>query len=251
MKYMLALSLLSFCFSSTSGARISTKVTFTFYGHACFLITTSQNTQIMTDPMKLEGYSVPKEVEPTVVTVSHGHIDHDNVDAVSGNPIILKGLVGPRDQGLLQKFVEIDEQIGDVRIYNVVSNHNKPEISPMLNSIFVFEFDGIRVAHLGDLGVLLSDEQIDKIGNIDVLMIPVGGKYTISLDEADQVVKQLHPGAVVFPMHYRTDLSAFLPNTAEDFLKGKQNVIRVNGNSFHLDVDNPPQDLAYVLLNHS
>jgi L-ascorbate metabolism protein UlaG (beta-lactamase superfamily) len=225
------------------------EVTFTHYGHACFLITTSNHTLILTDPMKLEGYSIPDSVKPYVVTVSHRHIDHDNVDGVSGNPIVFYGVNGPMDKGPEHEFIPIDTQIRDVRIRNVVSNHFDPKLNPALNAIFVFEFDSLRVVHLGDLGYKLTDEQVAQIGPIDILMIPVGGVYTFTPVQADSLIAQLKPRMIVFPMHFKTAAVDFLEYTAEDFLKGKPNVRRVSADSFTLDLRNPPKEMQYVVFN--
>jgi len=234
-----------------SFAEKSKEVVFTHYGHACFMITTSNMTRILTDPMKLEGYSIPDSARPDILTVSHRHIDHDNVAAVSGTPIVLYGCNGPMDKGMEHKFIPIDTQISDVHIYNIVSNHFDPKISPFLNSIFVFEFDGIRVAHFGDFGYKLSDEQKAKIGDIDILMIPVGGVYTISPVEADEIVAQLNPRMIVLPMHYKTGTASFLEFTAEDFLNDKKNVKRFSTNSFKLNLNAPRARMQYIILNAS
>jgi len=250
MKYLRLLCALSFLVSGQSlHAQQSKEVTFTHFGHACFLITTSQHTRILTDPMKLEGYSIPDSVKPDVVTVSHRHIDHDNVAGVSGKPIVFYGVNGPMDRGLEHKFIPIDTLIGDVRIRNVVSNHFNPEKSPALNALYVFEFDSLRVVHLGDLGHDLSTEQKTQIGSVDILMIPVGGIYTLSPVEADDIIAQLKPKMVVLPMHFKTVASGFLEYTVDDFLKGKSNIRRISAGSFTLDLHNPPKEMQYVVLN--
>jgi hypothetical protein len=81
-------------------------------------------------------------------------------------------------------------------------------------------------------------------------MIPVGGTYTIFGDTADKVISQLHPKMVVFPMHFKTESASFLPYSGDDFVKGKQNVKKIDRNTFVLDVKNPPGSPAYVVLNH-
>jgi len=235
----------------SSQAQKPNEVTFTYYGHACFLMTTSNSTRILTDPMKLEGYGIPDSVIPDLITISHRHIDHDNVAAVSGKPVVLYGVNGPMDKGLEHKFIPIDTLIKDVRIYDIVCNHFNPRKSPILNSIFVFEFDGLRVAHLGDLGYDLSEEQRAQIGAIDILMIPVGGNYTMSPVEADSVIAQLRPKMIVLPMHFKTDAAPFLAYTAGDFLKDKRTVRRISADSFTLDLLNPPQEMQFIVLNSS
>jgi L-ascorbate metabolism protein UlaG (beta-lactamase superfamily) len=155
------------------------------------------------------------------------------------------------DKGLEHKFIPIDTQINDVRIYDIVCNHFNPRKSSILNSIFVFEFDDLRVAHLGDLGFHLSDEQRAQIGAIDILMIPVGGNYTLSPVEADSIIAQLRPRMIVLPMHFRTEAAPFLTYTAEEFLKDKRNVRRITSDSFTFDLRNPPQEMQFIVMNSS
>ena len=222
------------------------EVTFKWFGQACFLIVTSNNTKIITDPVSMNGYNVPKEIKADIVTVSHEHFDHNKVESVSGSPIVLRGLVNGG-----RRFAQIDRTIKDVRIYTVPSYHDKEQGKKRgLNSIFIFEFDGIRVVHLGDIGQTLSSEQINKIGKVDVLMIPVGGKYTIYGKDAEKIVSQLKPKLIVFPMHFKTDVANFLPYSADDFVKGKKNVKKIDGNCYKLDLDNLPKKLEYVVLNY-
>ncbi|MBN2030487.1 MBL fold metallo-hydrolase [bacterium] len=222
------------------------EVSISWYGQACFLIVTSQGTEIIIDPVAMGGYAVPENITPDIVTVSHEHGDHNAVGSVSGDPVVIRGLTSEA-----KAYAEIDQQIKDVKMYTVATYHDKEQGSQRgLNAVFVFEFDGIRLAHLGDLGHLLSEEQIDEIGEIDILMIPVGGVATIDSEEADQVVAQLNPKMIVFPMHYRTDVVTFMPDTAEDFVAEKEHVQRIDGNRYVLDLDQPPETLEYVVLNY-
>jgi L-ascorbate metabolism protein UlaG (beta-lactamase superfamily) len=222
------------------------KVTFKWFGQACFLIETSQGTRIITDPMEMGLYKIPEDIEPDIVTVSHEHSDHNQVDAVSGEPTVMRGLTSGGED-----FASIEEKIKDVKITSVPSYHDASQGKERgKNAIFVFQFDGLKVAHLGDLGHELSAEQVEKIGAVDVVMIPVGGTYTIFGEVADKVISQIHPKMVVFPMHFKTESASFLPYTGDDFVEGKQNVKKIEGNTFVLDVKNPPGSPAYVVLKH-
>jgi L-ascorbate metabolism protein UlaG (beta-lactamase superfamily) len=219
------------------------QVTFTWYGQSCFLMVTTGNTRIITDPVVFKGYTLPGNIRADIVTVSHEHVDHNKVSAISGNPEVLRGW---DTNG--KKIKEIDKKIKDVRIYTVASYHDKARIG--LNAIFIFEFDGLRIAHLGDLGLTLSGSQVKASGEIDILMLPVGGQFTISGAEADTVVKQLNVKRIVFPMHFKTAAADFLPYSADDFTKGKQKVKKIAGNTFILDLDNLRQDLEYIVLDY-
>lgn len=119
------------------------------------------------------------------------------------------------------------------------------------NTVFVFEMDGLRIVHLGDLGHLLTDEQLKEIGTVDVLMIPVGGVYTINGTEARQVVAQLKPRRYILPMHYGTKVfDAVLP--PDEFLEDqkKENIKRlVTTNELVVDTNFKPAAPVIVLLN--
>jgi L-ascorbate metabolism protein UlaG (beta-lactamase superfamily) len=222
------------------------KITFKWYGQACFLIETPGGVRILTDPVYMGDYRPPRDVVPDVVTVSHEHVDHNQVDKVAGKPLVLRGLTeGGRD------FAKIDQAVRGVHIYTVPTFHDEQQGAERgKNAVFVFEFDGLRVVHLGDLGHVLTEAQVKQIGPADVLMIPVGGKFTIFGAEADKVVSQLHPRLLVIPMHFKTAAAGFLPYSAEDFAAGKAGVTRTAGNAFTLDLGRPPAALQYVLMNY-
>lgn len=163
---------------------------FYWYGHACFLIVTAGGTRVLTDPFDATvGYSLPRE-PVDVVTVSHHHYDHDAAGGVRGNPRV----VDSADK----------VQVKDVSIYGVSSYHDDAGGRQRgANTIFVIEADGLRAVHLGDLGHQLSTAQVGDIGLVDVLMVPVGGTFTVDATGAADVVKALHP-QVILPMHYQT-----------------------------------------------
>jgi len=223
-------------------------VSITWYGHACFLITTPQGTKILTDPIELKDYKVAKDVISDVVTVSHKHPDHNAVETVPGDPEIIYGAsrveVDPEEE-----FVPMHKKVKEVTVYDIGSYHFRPSINSTLNSIFVFEFDSLRVVHLGDLGLTLTSEQIERIGRVDILMIPVGGEYTIWGPSADSVVAQLKPTRAVIPMHFRTRVADFLPYTVDDFVKGKTNVERIPGNQYAFDLSVPATGLKYLVFD--
>ncbi len=214
-----------------------------WFGQSSFLVTTTSGTNILIDPANFKGYHFPDSVSADIVTVSHEHIDHNYVKGVLGSPAIFRGT-----DDKCQTFNSIDTTIRGIRLYSISSYHNPAHTA--VNAVFVYEFDGLRMVHLGDIGTVLTDEQLRAIGNIDILMIPVGGKYTITAAEADTIVNQLDVKRLVIPMHYKTEAFPELPYTAEPFLKGKENVIRIDNNYFIIDPATMPETREYVLLRY-
>lgn len=161
----------------------------TYLGHAAFKIKTAKAT-IVTDPFdpKMVGLKFPK-VSADLVTVSHHHPDHDFIEAVTD---IRKVIDGPGEYEAL-----------DVSVFGFPSTHDdKGGVERGKNTIYVIEADGLRLAHLGDLGDALTDAQVNELGDIDVLFIPVGGFFTIGAKQAGEVVAAIEPNIVV-PMHYQ------------------------------------------------
>ncbi len=187
-----------------------------YCGHATFCLT-SGGTTIVIDPFNDDiGYPKP-QVSPAAVVISHEHFDHNNVGLVQGKPKVLRGLA---DEG--KNWAKLDERVGPFHVTGVPTYHdNEQGKARGKSTVTIYEVEGMRVVHLGDLGHLLSDEQVRAIGAVDVLMIPVGGFYTIGPAEADQVMAQLKP-KVVIPMHFKTKVNESWPiGTLDDYLKGK------------------------------
>jgi L-ascorbate metabolism protein UlaG (beta-lactamase superfamily) len=158
-------------------------------------------------------------VQATVLLVTHEHMDHNGVEAVIGEPVTLRSTAGTLESPLGEVTAiasEHDDQAGTAR-------------GP--NTIFVFELDGLRVCHLGDFGQsALREEQASAIGEVDLLIIPVGGGPTIGAELALALVERLSPRWVV-PMHYRTPRIGFL-ETADEFLGRSEHVHRLSESSF-------------------
>jgi L-ascorbate metabolism protein UlaG (beta-lactamase superfamily) len=164
----------------------------TYFGHSCFRIQDKigpEGINLATDPFdKSIGLKVPN-FEADIVTVSHSHSDHNNSKALRGNPFVVDSpgeyeIKGVMIQGISAKH---DDKNGAERGDNV---------------LYRIEIDGIAIAHLGDLGHTLSDEQLDKLDGVDILLVPVGGKYTIDGKKAAEVISQVEP-RIIIPMHYK------------------------------------------------
>ena len=191
------------------------------------------------------GFTLAQVFGANAVTVSHEHGDHNNIAMAAGSPLILRGLTGT---GASQTWATINQTVTDVRIYNVAAYHdNATGAQRGRNAIFVYEVDSLRIVHLGDLGHTLNASVINTIGRVDVLMIPVGGFYTIDAAAATEVVGQLSP-KIVIPMHYKTPRhSATWPGVGVDaFLTGK-NVTRVQSTVIKLSSSTLPTQTTVML----
>lgn len=160
-----------------------------YLGHSCFKIS-GKNTSIITDPFDptVVGIKFPK-TSADIVTLSHDHKDHNYVEGVTDTHKVVSN---PGEY-----------EIMGVSILAYPSFHDdKQGAERGENTIYVFEIEGFRVAHLGDLGHPLDDQTISAIGDIDVLMIPVGGTYTIDAETAVKITRSIEPKMVI-PMHYQ------------------------------------------------
>ena len=214
--------------ADAGGPSTPAKVTLTWLGQSCFVLETAAGTRVVLDPIsKGMGYELPAGLRADVVTVSHEHTDHNNVGLVGGRVRVLRGLTADK-----KGWTRIDDRVKDVAIRTVgVYHDDKHGTERGLNTVFIFEVAGLRIAHLGDLGHLLDDKQLSAIGSIDVVLVPVGGSSTIDADRAGRVIDQLRPRLVIIPMHYRTAVSTVTQLApVDEFLAGKINVRRQTGN---------------------
>jgi L-ascorbate metabolism protein UlaG (beta-lactamase superfamily) len=118
------------------------------------------------------------------------------------------------------------------------------------NTIFSFSVDGVRICHLGDLGHVLSQKELAEVGSVDILLIPVGGLFTIDANEATQVAEQIKP-KVLIPMHFKTEKCAFPIAPVDDFLKGKPNTRRAGKSEVSFSKATLPQQTEIVVLEHA
>jgi L-ascorbate metabolism protein UlaG (beta-lactamase superfamily) len=198
----------------------------TWFGQSCFLLETAAGTRILMDPLpKGLGYPLPSGLKADAVTISHEHGDHNNKARV------LRGLT-PDKKG----WTRIDEKVKEVSVRSIALYHDSNRGADRgLDTAFLFEVAGMRIIHLGDVGHLLTDDQLSAIGAVDVVLIPVGGTFTLDAHTASRVVDQLRPRLLVIPMHYKTDVVTVKELAGvEPFLAGKPNVRREEGNSLPL-----------------
>lgn len=161
-----------------------------YLGHSSFLIKGRQ-ASVVTDPFdsKMLGLKFPK-VKANIVTVSHQHQDHNKVDLVGGNPLVID-LPGEYEKDKIR--------VTGLSVYHDAKKGEKRG----RNTLFKIEIEDVSILHCGDLGHKLSNDTLEKVGNVDILIVPVGGEYTIDDKGAAEVVNAIEP-SVVIPMHYKT-----------------------------------------------
>lgn len=193
----------------------------TWLGHASFLIKDSKGRTLITDPFdSTVGYETYKE-SANVITISHHHFDHDYIKEIKGNP-------------------EIVDKVGffyacDIPINGIPSYHDKAKGAKRgENIIYVFKMDDYSLCHLGDLGHSLTNNDIDAIGDVDILFIPVGGNFTVDGDEAAQIAKLIN-SKIIIPMHYKTPALSFPIEGVEKFLMNMKNGEKIGSNTLKIE----------------
>lgn len=188
----------------------------TWYGHSCFLIETLKGVKILTDPFNDSiGYTQYTD-NADIITISHSHFDHSDLTCATEDTTVIDTLV--------------DRSICQVKIKGIPSFHDVEKgLKRGPNNIYLIEVDGLTICHLGDLGHMLDSSYIDSLGNIDILLVPVGGNYTIDGTTAASICNLLSPKYVI-PMHYKTPNLSFPLNGPEDFLVAMKKVEKISRN---------------------
>ncbi|HDL85988.1 MAG TPA: MBL fold metallo-hydrolase [Candidatus Acetothermia bacterium] len=211
----------------------------TWIGHSCFLIE-GKDVKVITDPYDEHiPYRAPS-FPADVVTVSHEHSDHNAVDRVPGSPEVVRGPGEHTAHGV--KFTGIatfhDEERGKKRGEN---------------TIFTFAIDGIVFAHFGDLGHMLNAEQLARLADVEAVMIPVGGYFTIDAAQAAGIVAQLPHVKVILPMHYKTDvLGADFPiDSVDKFTSQMQNIVEIGSAEVSITAGDLPVHPEVWILHYA
>jgi len=163
-----------------------------YYGHSCFKITAKpagrgqEDVNIFLDPFDKSIGLRPPQGQADIVLSSHDHFDHNNVTALKGEPRILD--------------IPGEYSVKGVNIVGLQTKHGADK--EVLNTVFILETEDIKICHLGDLGEALNEKQLEEIDSIDVLLIPVGGNFTIDAKKAKEIIKKIEP-KIVIPMHYK------------------------------------------------
>jgi L-ascorbate metabolism protein UlaG (beta-lactamase superfamily) len=207
-----------------------------WFGHAAFLLTARNRTRVITDP-----YHTAPDLKyrpiiefADIVTQSHDHGDHNNVGSIKGSPIILNRPGSQSIKGISIKTVQA--------YHDAVKGSQRGK-----DLIFCFNIDHIRLCHLGDLGHQLTPQQINEIGPVDILFVPIGGFFTIDATEAEAVAQSLQV-KMIFPMHYKTARVDLPIQGVEAFLRNKQNVHQVNSSEIEIESSKLPQETEIIVL---
>lgn len=179
-----------------------------YLGHSCFKVGGNQAT-FVTDPYSPEvGLKMP-QLTADIITISHGHYDHNYTQTIRSKKREELFIVnGPGEY-----------EISGVSIFGIPSFHDKSLGKERgNNTIYIISLDEIRLAHLGDLGHILTDEQTEEINGVDILFIPIGETYTLDAKDAVEVIGQIEP-KIIIPMHYQLPGLKIKLAPVEDFLK--------------------------------
>lgn len=217
---------------------ISEAMDINWYGQSCFRIK-GKSVTVVTDPYDpvQTHLRLPKDLSADIVLISHSHPDHNFPQAVINNPLVING---PGEY----------EKLG-VMINGVPTYHDNTEGSERgKNTAYHLLIDGVNIVHLGDLGHLLSEEQLSEFSQTDILMIPVGGVYTIDAEVAAKVVAQLEP-KIVIPMHYKLAELKYELEDVDKFLKtmGAESVEPQP--KFSISKEKLPEETTVVVLSKS
>ncbi len=213
-----------------------------WYGHAAFLVTSDQGVKMITDPYESGAYGGQLSYgkikdQADIVLISHDHADHNDPKSLPGSPEIVKGSGSKTVKG--------------ISIKGISTYHDPSKGSERgANTIFTLTVDGIKICHLGDLGHILSEKELADIGSVDILLIPVGGYFTIDAKEATRVAEQIKP-KILIPMHFKTEKCGFPITPVEDFLKGKSNTKRPKASEVAFEKKTLPQQMEMLVLEHA
>lgn len=209
-----------------------------YLGHSCFFLQGEDGVSVITDPYTKVGYELPEGLKSDILLISHGHFDHCYSQAVAYRSIV-------SEAGEKECF--------GVKISGIDSFHDP--LNGKLrgkNVIFKFVLDGLKVCHFGDLGEPCNEELCEKIGGVDVLLLPIGGTYTIDAEQAFAYVQKLAP-KVIIPMHYKPLDGALDIATAEGFLSlfNETEIKRAPYGEYELSLDNLSKELPILYMERA
>jgi len=213
-----------------------------WYGHAAFKITTDKGVRIIIDPYESGSFGGALAYgkitdEADIVLISHDHDDHNYTKDIKG------------------KFTQIKKagshNVKDIKIKAIPTHHDPSKGKERGdNLVFVIEADGLTLAHMGDLGHMLEKGTVGEIGKVDVLLLPVGGTYTVDAGEATRVVHDIKP-AIIIPMHFKTEKCDFPIAKVEEFTAGKAGVKAVNSSEIEVNKTGLPAEPEIIVMKYA
>lgn len=204
-----------------------------WFGMSCFRLRAREATLVADPYEKKIGLKLPRP-RADIVTISHNHAGHDNADGVAGNPKVING---PGEY-----------EISNVFVTGVQTYHDKRNGKDRgKNTVYAINIEGINVCHLGDLGHVPSQAQADEIGDVDILLVPVGGGNALNASDAAEVVSLFEP-MIVIPMHYRVPDLTIKLDPVEKFIKEMGMKPPEPVDSLNLKRDGLPKEMQIVML---
>jgi L-ascorbate metabolism protein UlaG (beta-lactamase superfamily) len=225
-----------------------------WHGQSFFEIISTAGTRIVLDPHAIEQFG-RKDVPADLVLMSHLHNDHTQVGVIPNikKAKVYNALKDDKGDGRRVEWNQIDEKFKDVHFRCVgVYHDNSMGMQRGKNGIWIIEVDGLKIVHLGDLGHLLTDAQLKRIGEADILMVPVGGVYTLNGIDAQKVVEQIKPKRYVIPMHYGTEVYDDLLSAKYFLDEQKEGTVvkKLTTNELRIDPKSEPPKAPIVALLH-
>ncbi len=206
-----------------------------WYGHSCFRLK-ARRASVVTDPCgKDVGYSIPR-LRADIITISHNHPDYSNRSLVRGKPKVING---PGEYEVKGVFI--------TGIATRLKKSKGPE--RLKNTIYLFDFDGLTVCHLGNLDHVPSQAQVQALSDVDVLLIPVGAVTTINANQAAEMIGLLGP-KIVIPMHYKTKAIKMRLQPVSKFLKEMGLPETSPAEELEVAKSNLPSETRVVVLNY-
>jgi L-ascorbate metabolism protein UlaG (beta-lactamase superfamily) len=215
-------------------------VRLTYFGHSSFLVETADGVRVILDPYRHGAFNgavgyAPIEEKADAVIASHDHDDHGACDTIPGEPLVF--------------LHPTSETVGALKITGVDVAHDESGGSERgKNTISILDDGDIRLVHLGDLGHTLDSGTIDTLGRVDVLLVPVGGFFTIDHEQAAEVIDSLNP-RVVIPMHYKTTAVDFPISAVDPFLETQDRVERKQESVLEVTRDTLPEERVTIVLS--
>ncbi|MBY0230762.1 MAG: MBL fold metallo-hydrolase [Gemmataceae bacterium] len=227
-----------------------------WWGQSMFEIVTPAGKRLVLDPHNLDAYRV-RPMKADLVLMSHLHNDHTRMDVIENAKdakqynALKKSGDGDKDT----EFNLVKETLGDIKFESLGTYHDESGgLTRGKNGCWIMDIDGVRIVHLGDLGHTLTKPQLKKLGKVDVLMIPVGGVYTLNGITAQKVVEQVKPARYVIPMHYGTavyDDLLYLKYFTDEQPEGQPTVRQKPLTWFKVDTKaKVPEKYTYAILDY-